>query len=73
MADTRQGTHFWFAAFASVTGDRLGTMNFAGAVTPGPGETRLDLYNRIIGHIRAEQPELSSVAVIAFDVQPNAA
>jgi len=36
------------------------------------GRRRLDLCNRITGHIRSEQPELSTVAVIAFDVQPNA-
>jgi len=64
---SEQGTHFWFMSIRAPEG----AMSFTGTVTPGPGETRLDLFGRIHDQIVSENPAVRDASVLAFDIQPN--
>ena len=68
-----QGTHFWLITIqASHPGGGVSTRYFQGTVTPAPGETRMDVFNRLLQEVSEVEPAFrQNGVVLAFDLQPN--
>jgi len=67
----KQGTHFWFMTVHMVANGQPITRSFHGTVTPLRGETRFDLFNRLVADVAEADPRTANGGVQAFDVQPN--
>jgi hypothetical protein len=63
-----QGSHMWFIALESSKGARLTS---TGTITPVPGETRFDVYTRILRDLTRAYPEMARGNVIHFSLEPN--
>ncbi|MFJ1865530.1 hypothetical protein ACIOD1_12945 [Streptomyces sp. NPDC088097] len=67
----QQGTHFIFMSLTVPTPQGFMTLRRSGAITPPPGATRLDMFEKLRQQVLAEDPSYAEAAVISFDIQPN--
>ena len=66
-----QGTHFWFMTVQSPNDGGFYMNSYQGTWTPGPEDTRLDVFNAIRSFVREKDPRAQGGVVVAFDLQSN--
>lgn len=69
--DEPQGTHFWFMTMQTPNAAGYFMNSYQGTWTPGPEETRLDMFNSLRSLVEETDPRSRGGTVIAFDIQPN--
>jgi hypothetical protein len=72
MADSEQGTHFWFLTIQMPgEGGTTSVGSYQGTLTPSRKETRLDALNKLRDLVAKQYPKTKDGVVLAFDIQPN--
>ncbi|MFE2073713.1 hypothetical protein [Streptomyces misionensis] len=66
-----QGTHFWLMVIQTPNAGGLHVNSYQGTWTPGPEDTRLDMFNKIRSYIDEKDPRARGGITTAFDIQPN--
>jgi hypothetical protein len=72
MRDSAEhGSHFWLMVIQTPNAGGLYVNSYQGTWTPGPGATRLDMFNTVRSYINEQDPRAQGGIAVAFDFQPN--
>jgi hypothetical protein len=67
-AEAAQGTHHFVITLEN---PQYGSVSCSGTVTPPPGQTRHDVFQRIFSGLVNNAPQFAGANVLFFSLEPN--